>query len=157
MTSLHPVTHRLIGSPTQVANVLRAAYTRGHLVACGQPEPLAGHRVAITITVLEPARTARRPSGPNAGQGNAVSPAAGPQKANRRATGRRPVRRWLRLRRWLRPAAITIGALAAAATFAGLLWLLALAVRWVQDHWAPLGCLAVVLALAYAAAQENHR
>jgi hypothetical protein len=86
---LRPVTHRLVGHPTHVANVLRAAHARGHLLDHGRPEPLTGHRVAITVTLLQPA-PAHRPqrAGPRpAAAGRATSPSsprpwlAGPRSA----------------------------------------------------------------------------
>jgi hypothetical protein len=57
MSAMRPVTHRLVGNPAEVANVLRAAQARGHLVRYGRPEPLSRHRVAITVTMLEPVPT----------------------------------------------------------------------------------------------------
>lgn len=127
MTTLQPVTRRLIGDPVQVANVLRAARARGHLLHCGRPEPLSGHRVAITITLLEPVRAARRPF------------------RSRTIRPRRP-----------RHTAIAAEVLAAV-ILAGLAWLLVLAALWVQANWVPLACVAAVTALAVSAARGKRR
>ena len=50
-----PVTHRLTGREDLVVNVLNAAHARGHLLDHHTPERLDHDRVAITITLLQPA------------------------------------------------------------------------------------------------------
>ncbi|MER7275849.1 hypothetical protein ABT369_15455 [Dactylosporangium sp. NPDC000244] len=51
---LQPVEHFLTGPAEQLANVLRAADARGHLVRYGRPQSLGGGRYAIGVTLLEP-------------------------------------------------------------------------------------------------------
>jgi hypothetical protein len=52
MSRLVPVQHRLIGTPAQVATVLRSAEARGHLIGMSAPEPY-GRKVAVTVTLLQ--------------------------------------------------------------------------------------------------------
>jgi hypothetical protein len=59
-THLQPVEHYLTGPADQLANVLRAADARGHLVRYGRPRKLADGRYAIDVTLLEPVRRRRR-------------------------------------------------------------------------------------------------
>ncbi|WP_426510454.1 hypothetical protein ACPPVO_07080 [Dactylosporangium sp. McL0621] len=56
MTSNHlqPVDHYLTGPGEQLANVLRAADDRGHLIHYGRPRRLADGRFTINVTLLEP-------------------------------------------------------------------------------------------------------
>ena len=56
---LQPVTHYLTGHADQLANVLRAADARGHLVRYDRPRRLADDRFGITVTLLEPVRRPR--------------------------------------------------------------------------------------------------
>ncbi|WP_432984668.1 hypothetical protein [Dactylosporangium sp. CA-233914] len=51
---LQPIDHYLTGPADQLANVLRSAYARGHLVRYGSPQPLGNGRYAIDVTLLEP-------------------------------------------------------------------------------------------------------
>ncbi|WP_433054221.1 hypothetical protein [Dactylosporangium sp. CS-033363] len=51
---LQPVDHYLTGPADQLANVLRSAHARGHLVRYGRPQPLGNGRFAIDVTLLEP-------------------------------------------------------------------------------------------------------
>ncbi|MFI5913920.1 hypothetical protein [Dactylosporangium sp. NPDC051541] len=51
---LQPVDHYLTGPADQLANVLRSASARGHLVRYGRPQPLGGDRYAIDVTLLQP-------------------------------------------------------------------------------------------------------
>src|SRR6266542_2633493 len=102
---LSPVQHRLIGRPHQVAAVLRAAQARGHLIGMSQPTPVSGHRVAVTITILQP---------PD-------------------ATIRRQARliRWRKVWRLAKPVLIT---LAVVGVLFGLGWLGWVVFRWVSAH-----------------------
>jgi hypothetical protein len=59
-TNLQPVEHYLTGPADQLANVLRAADARGHLVRYGRPRKLPNGRYAIDVTLLEPVRRRRR-------------------------------------------------------------------------------------------------
>lgn len=126
---LSPVQHRLIGRPAQVAAVLRAAQARGHLIGMSQPVPVSGHRVAVTVTILQP---------PD-------------------ATIRRHARliRWRMVWRVAKPALIT---LAVVAVLFGLGWLGWVIYQWVSAHWVPLVVFAVLGLFAYGtatAANEN--
>jgi hypothetical protein len=56
---LQPVEHYLTGPADQLANVLRAADARGHLVRYGRPRKLPNGRYAIDVTLLEPVRQPR--------------------------------------------------------------------------------------------------
>ncbi|MEV8513452.1 hypothetical protein [Dactylosporangium sp. NPDC051484] len=58
-THLQPVDHYLTGPADQLANVLRAADARGHLVRYGRPRRLSEGRYAINVTLLEPTRRPR--------------------------------------------------------------------------------------------------
>jgi fatty acid desaturase len=58
-TRLRPVEHRLAGRPDELANVLRAAHARGHLVRYGKPRQLGGGVYAIDVTILQPRRGRR--------------------------------------------------------------------------------------------------
>ena len=120
---LSPVEHRLIGRPHQVAAVLRAAQARGHLIGMSQATPVSGHRVAIIVTILQPAD----------------------------ATIRRQARliRWRKAWRVARPALVT---LAVVAVLFGLGWLGWVVYRWVSTHWVPLVVIAVIGLFAYGAA-----
>jgi hypothetical protein len=51
---LQPVEHYLTGPADQLANVLRSAHARGHLVRYSLPQPIGGGRYAIDVTILEP-------------------------------------------------------------------------------------------------------
>ncbi|GAA2587640.1 hypothetical protein GCM10010399_17050 [Dactylosporangium fulvum] len=53
-TDLRPVEHHLIGTGPELANVLRSAHARGHLVRWGTPVNLGADRYSIAITLLEP-------------------------------------------------------------------------------------------------------
>jgi len=58
---LRPVRTCLIGQPSEVANVLRSAQRRGHLVEYGKPRPMSGYRVAVDVTLMQPAKAAPTP------------------------------------------------------------------------------------------------
>lgn len=58
-----PVTHRLTGREDHVVNVLNAAHARGHLLDYHSPQRLDNGRVAVTITLLQPATTPAPRSG----------------------------------------------------------------------------------------------
>ena len=58
-TNFTPVDHHLTGPADQLANVLRAADARGHLVRYGEPRKLPDGRYAIDVTLLEPRRRRR--------------------------------------------------------------------------------------------------
>ena len=51
---LQPVDHYLTGPADQLANVMRAADVRGHLVRYGRPRRLSDGQYAIDVTLLEP-------------------------------------------------------------------------------------------------------
>ncbi|MEK8110589.1 hypothetical protein NKG94_52120 [Micromonospora sp. M12] len=59
---LRPVRTCLIGQPSEVANVLRSAQQRGHLVEYGTPRPMSGYRVAVDVTLMQPAKAAPTPT-----------------------------------------------------------------------------------------------
>jgi hypothetical protein len=119
-TPLRPVQHLLIGHPVQVAAVLRAAQARGHLVGMSHAEHLPGHRVAVTVTLLQP-----------------------PTKTMRRQAR---AARWRKVWRIVKP--IGIGLLATAIV-SGFGWLGWLAVQWVTAHWVPVVVIGVGLLLGY--------
>lgn len=58
---LRPVSRPLIGHPAHVANVMRAAAQRGHLIDYGTPHRISRGRVSIDVTLLMPAPPAERP------------------------------------------------------------------------------------------------
>ncbi len=120
---LSPVQHRLIGRPHQVATVLRAAQARGHLIGMSQPVQVSGHRVAVTITILQP-----------------------PDATIRRQA------RLIRVRKVWRVAKPALVTLAVAGVLVGLGWLGWIVYRWVSAHWVSLVVLAVAGLFAYGAA-----
>ena len=56
---LEPVELHLTGPADQLANVLRSAHARGHLVHYGKPELLPDGQYAITVTLLQPVKEQR--------------------------------------------------------------------------------------------------
>ena len=127
-----PVTHRLTGREDQVVNVLTAAYARGHLVDYHSPKRLDDGRVAITITLLQPA--------------DIPGPAASPGDAGR-------------LRRRVLLAVKILAAVAGAAALGAVGWGVWLLLRWIHAHpWVILAGLAfaVMLAGATSATSTNN-
>ena len=118
------VTHRLTGPEHLVINVLNAAHARGHLLDHHTPERLDHNRVAITITLLQPAD------------------APGPAPA-RRGRGR--------VRRGLRFAVTVLAGVAGVAVVAAVGWGVWLLLPWIHAHPWPL-ILGVVVATILAAA-----
>ena len=122
-----PVTHRLTGCEVHVLNVLTAAYTRGHLVDYHSPKRLDNGRVAITVTLLQPA--------------DIPGPIAAPRDRGR-----------LR-RRLLLAAKILAGIAALAATGWGV-WLL---LHWIHTHpWILLAGFAVAVMVAGATSSTTN-
>lgn len=125
---LQPVRTRVVGLPSEVANVLRAAAARGHLVEYGTPCPVYNDRVAIDVTLLRPA-PARRP----------VRPA------------QRPVqRRTVRIGGYVKATAVVV-ATALLGVLGYVLWVtVAWVIAWVSAHLATVIGTGVLLTAAGA-------
>jgi hypothetical protein len=61
--AVRPVTHRVVGDPDQVRSVIRNARIKGTLVEFGVAHPMSRGRIAVDVTLLQPATHAHGAKG----------------------------------------------------------------------------------------------